>query len=112
MLDPALAAAWREAGEEWIAVSPRVVRARLKLRREQSGGSRFTCLWLACMHPPLERRWKRKRSSTLIIERSERVCQAQKGTVRWFPIYVSVVSVYAPTFRAPVEEKEKFYSDH
>ena len=25
--------------------------------------------------------------------------------------YVTMVSVYAPTFGAPVEEKEKFYSD-
>ena len=27
------------------------------------------------------------------------------------PTHVTVISVYAPTFKAPVEEKEKFYSD-
>ena len=68
VLDPALAAAWREAGEEWKAVSPRVVRARFKMGTEQSDGTRI-------------------------------------------PTYVTVISVYAPTFGAPVEEKETFYSD-
>ena len=38
VLDPAMATAWREAGEEWKAVSPRVVRARLKMGTEQSVG--------------------------------------------------------------------------
>ena len=68
VLDPALAASWRAAGEDWIAVSPRVVRARLKIGTEQVDGART-------------------------------------------PTYITVVSVYAPTFRAPVEEKEMFYSD-
>ena len=27
------------------------------------------------------------------------------------PVYVTVVSVYAPTFRASVEQKEQFFSD-
>ena len=65
VLDPALTAAWREAGEEWKAVSPR---ARLKMGPGQSDGAKP-------------------------------------------PIYITVVSVYAPTFRTPVEVKEKFYSD-
>ena len=68
VLHPASAAAWREAGKEWKAVSPRIVRARLKMSTEQSAGTRT-------------------------------------------PTYVTVVSVYAPTFRAPVEQKEQFYSD-
>ena len=68
VLDPALAAAWKAAGEDWSAVSSRVVRARFKMGREQVDGART-------------------------------------------PTYITVVSVYAPTFRAPVEEKEKFYSD-
>ena len=68
VLDPSLAAAWRAAGEDWCAVSSRIVRARLKMGTEQVDGART-------------------------------------------PTYITVVSVYAPTFRAPVEEKEKFYSD-
>ena len=68
VLEPAMASAWREAGEEWRAVSSRVIRARLKMATGQSDGART-------------------------------------------PTYVTVVSVYAPTFRAPVEEKERFYSD-
>ena len=68
VLDPALAATWRAAGEDWSAVSSRIVRARLKMGTEQVDGART-------------------------------------------PTYITVVSVYAPTFRAPVEEKEKFYSD-
>ena len=68
VLDPALAATWRAAGEDWSAVSPRVVRARLKMGTKQVDGART-------------------------------------------PTYITVVSLYAPTFRAPVEEKEKLYFD-
>ena len=39
VLDPALAAAWRAAGEDWSAVSPRIVRARLKMGTEQRDGA-------------------------------------------------------------------------
>ena len=66
VLDTAMAAAWREAGEEWKAVSPRVVRARLKLSSD-------------VRHPTY--------------------------------MYMTIVSVYAPTFRSSAEEKERFYSD-
>ena len=68
VLNPAMGAAWREAGEEWKAVSPRVIKARMKMGKKQSDGARV-------------------------------------------PTHVTVISVYAPTFKAPVEEKEKFYSD-
>ena len=68
VLDPALTAAWREAGEVWKAVSPRATRARLKMVNELSTGMRT-------------------------------------------PTFITVVSVYALTFRAPPEEKEIFYSD-
>ena len=68
VLDPALVAAWRAAGEDWSAVSPRIVRTRLKMGTEQVDGAKPTT-------------------------------------------YITVVSVYPPTFRAPVEEKEMVYSD-
>ena len=67
MLNPAMGAAWREAGEEWKAVSPWVIKARMKMGKKQLDGARV-------------------------------------------PTHVTVISVYAPTFKAPVEEK-KFYSD-
>ena len=71
VLDPALSAAWRDAGEVWKAVSSRTVCARLKLAQ---GVRRLS----------------------------------RKGKSR--PIFVTIMSVYAPTFRATAEEKE-FFSD-
>ena len=62
-----MGAAWREAGEEWKAVSPRVIKARMKMGKKQLYGARV-------------------------------------------PTHVTVISVYAPTFKAPVEETERFYS--
>ena len=67
VLNPAMGAAWREAGEEWKAVSPRVIKARMKMCKKQSDGARV-------------------------------------------PTHVTVISVYAPTFKAPIEETERFYS--
>ena len=40
VLNPAMGAAWREAGEEWKAVSPRVIKARMKMGKKQSDGAR------------------------------------------------------------------------
>ena len=68
VFDPALATAWKEAGEEWKAVSSRIIKARLKVVSKQLSG-------------------------------------------RNTPIFLTMVSVYAPTFRAPEVEKERFYSD-
>ena len=67
VLDPVLTAAWREEGETWKAVSPRVVSARLKIMNKLPN--------------------------------------------RRTPTFVTVVSMYAPTFRATPDEKEAFYSD-
>ena len=59
VLNPAMVADWREA-EEWKAVSPRVIKARMKMGRKQSDGARV-------------------------------------------PTHITVISVYVPTFKAPVE---------
>lgn len=73
VLDKEATEAWRQAGETWEAVSPRLISARLKVTRagqRRPGGSRETS-----------------------------------------NVYVSVVSAYAPTARAPPGVKEKFIED-
>ena len=72
-LDERAAAAWKEAGKVWKAVSSRIIMARLKLisvGQRRAGGSRET-----------------------------------KST------YISILSVYAPTAKAPPATKQKFMED-
>ena len=38
VLNSAMAAAWREAGEEWKAVNPKVIKARVKMGTKQLDG--------------------------------------------------------------------------
>ena len=73
MLDTALTAAWREVHEEWMALSSRVVCARLKTSK-----------------------WEVGKATT----NGKRV-----------PIFVTVVCIYASTFKSSVEVKEKFFVD-
>ena len=64
VLDQQMTDAWRAAGEEWKAVSSRIVVARVKTQS-------------AYKHP----------------------------------VYITIVSVYAPTHRSPQERKDEFYRD-
>ena len=73
VLDPQMTAAWRSAGEEWKAVSSRIVTARVKLEEQRVNKTR----------------------------------QANNNSA----VFVTVVSVYAPTHGAPLERKEDFYAD-
>ena len=63
VLSPEATRAWRDGGEQWEAISSRIVTARLKMK----GGRHVQ--------------------------------------------HLVIVSVYAPTFRAPIVEKEGFYED-
>ena len=74
ILDERAAAAWKEAGEVWKAVSSCIIIAQLKLidvGQRRAGGSRGT-----------------------------------KST------YISILSVYAPTAKAPPATKQKFMEVH
>lgn len=73
MLDARASKAWKEAGEVWEAVSPRIVSARLKIvrRGQRSPGGR-----------------RESRNS-----------------------FITVVSVYSPTARAPSGVKARFVND-
>ena len=73
VLDPALTAAWKEAGGVWEAVSSRIVSARLKVTVKKSVRS----------------------------PKSHDQC----------PSFLTLVNVYAPTFKSAVEVKEQFYAD-
>ena len=73
VLDPALTAAWKEAGGVWEEVNSRIVSARLKISVKKSVRS----------------------------QKSRDQC----------PSFLTVVSVYAPTFKSSVEVKEQFYAD-
>ena len=71
LLNPTMAAAWRDSGECWRAVSSRIVSVRIQLQRCTSCG-----------------------------------VNRQNGA-----IYLTVISVYAPTFCSPQEHKDQFYDD-
>ena len=68
LLNPTIAAAWRDSGECWRAVSSRIVSVRIQLQRCTSCG-----------------------------------VNRQNGT-----IYLTVISVYAPTFRSPRSKRISF----
>jgi len=71
VINPVVAAAWRDSGECWKAVSSRIVYAQVKLQ---------------CSKYHRGRRGKRD-------------------------VYLSVVSVYSPTYHSPQEQKDVFYDN-
>ena len=53
VLNPAMTTAWREAGEEWKAVSSRVIKARMKISTRQSDDASVPtrhCGWCVCTY--------------------------------------------------------------